>query len=262
MKIALIQMDVGANWSDKELPNLLQQASGVDLIVFPECMPFWHHEEPIAHEDAVAKLEKAGREVSDRTFIAGGYVTDGRHTYNRAYFVNRGVVENFYDKQIRWTGEYFKEGKVATCFEWFGEESNLFKCIPLICADAGDDLVPRKVRMMAAALDAGSGKTAPIVISSYGGGLMTDYWQPALREWSQGCDAPVLICGIAGTDSDQQYSYQGRKLSFGGGGSGAFWPDGHELQCEQGGIVVIDLEERTLTHTDIIEKTETKRSKT
>jgi predicted amidohydrolase len=247
MKIALIQLDVEADdWSHKQLPSLLQQAAGVDLIVFPECMPFWEDKEPVSHEKAVKVLEKAGREVSDRTFIAGGYVTDGRHTYNRAYFVNRGVVEKFYDKQIKWTGEKFKPGTRVECFEWAGN-----KCIPLICADAGDDLVPRKVRMMAAALDAGAGNSTPIVICSYGAGLMTDYWQPALREWSQGCDAPVVICGIAGTDRKSTYLYQEKRLPFGGGGSGAFWPDGHELQCEQGGIVVIDLHKKTLTRTDI-----------
>ncbi|MFM2252966.1 MAG: hypothetical protein RJB68_1303, partial [Pseudomonadota bacterium] len=36
MKIALVQLDVEVDqWSDKQLPNLLQQAAGVDLIVFP-----------------------------------------------------------------------------------------------------------------------------------------------------------------------------------------------------------------------------------
>lgn len=256
MKIALVQLDVEVDkWSDKQLSNLLQQATGVDLIVFPECMPFGDDKEPISHERAVKVLEKAGREVSDRTFIAGGYVTDGQYTYNRAYFVNRGVVEKFYDKQIKWTGEKFKPGTRAECFEWGGN-----KCIPLICADAGDDLVPRKVRMMAAALDAGAGERTPIVISSFGGGLMTDYWQPALRQWSQGCNAPVVICGIAGTHPTEKYSYQGKRLPFGGGGSGVFWPDGYELQCEQGGIVVIDLHKRTLAHTDI-EKTSRAASK-
>lgn len=225
MKIALVQLDVEVDtWSEEVFPNLLRQAAGTDLVVFPECMPFGNDKEPVSHEKAVKVLEEAGREITDCTFIAGGYVTDGRHTYNRVYLVNRGVVEKYYDKQIRWTGEKFKPGMNSECFEWAGK-----KCIPLICADAGDDLTPRKVRMMAAALEAGAGENIPIVICSYGGGLMTDYWQPALRQWSQGCEAPVVICGIAGTHPNEVYSYAGKKLQFGGGGSGAFWPDGHEL---------------------------------
>lgn len=257
MKIALVQLDVEVDiWSEQQLPNLLRQAAGTDLVVFPECMPFGSDKEPIPHEKAVKVLEKAGREIAHCTFIAGGYVTDEHHTYNRIYLVNRGVVDKYHDKQIRWKGEKFKSGKNANCFEWAGK-----KCIPLICADAGDDLVPRKVRMMAAVLEAGANKNTPIFICSYGGGLMTNYWRPALLQWSKGCNAPVVICGIAGTHPKEMYSYAGKKLPFGGGGSGAFWPDGKKLQCERGGIVVIDLRKRTLTRTDI-EKPSRIRSKT
>ena len=257
MKIALVQLDVEVDtWSERQLPNLLRQAAGTDLVVFPECMPFGNDEKPVAHDKAVNILEQAGREVSDCTFIAGGYVTDGQRTYNRVYLVNRGVVEKYYDKQIRWTGEKFTPGMKAECFEWASK-----KCIPLTCADAGDDLIPRKVQMMAAAIEAGAGQDVPIIVCSYGGGLMTDYWQPALQQWSQGCDAPVVICGIAGTHPTEKYPYKGKKLPFGGGGSGAFWPDGYELQCDQGGILVIDLKERTLTRTDI-DKPSRSKSKT
>jgi predicted amidohydrolase len=247
MKIALVQLDVEVDiWSEKQLPGLLRQAQGADLILFPECMPFENDAVPVTHEKAIKVLEKAGQEFAHCTFIAGGYVADGKHTYNRAYFVNRGVVEKYYDKQIRWTGEKFTPGTSATSFEWAGS-----KCIPLICADAGDDLTPRKVRMMSAAIKAGAGPNVPIVICSYGGGLMTDYWRPALRQWSQGCDAPVVICAIAGTHPTAIYRYKAERLPFGGGGSGAFWPDGHEIQCAQGGIVVIDLQTRTMTRMDI-----------
>jgi predicted amidohydrolase len=247
VRIALVQLDVEVDtWSEKELPNLLRQAAGTDLVVFPECMPFENDKEPVTHVKAVKVLEKAGQEVSDCTFIAGGYVTDGRHTYNRVYLVNRGVVEKYYDKQIRWTGEIFTPGTKAERFEWAGS-----KCIPLICADAGDDLTPQKVRMMAAAIEAGAGKDVPIVICSYGGGLMTDYWQPALQQWSQGCEAPVVICGIAGTHPTLKYPYKGENLPFGGGGSGVFWSDGLIEQCKEGGIVVVDLKERRLERKDI-----------
>lgn len=247
MGIALVQLDVQVDtWSAKQLPNLLRQAAGSDLVVFPEFMPFESDNKPLTHERAVKVLEKAGREVSDCTFLAGGYVTDGRHIYNRVYFVNCGVVEKHYDKHIRWNGERFTPGTKAECFEWAGK-----KCIPLICADAGDDLTPRKVRMMAAAIEAGAGNGVPIVVCSYGGGLMTDYWQPALRQWSQGCDAPVVICGIAGTHPKFKYRFQGNMHPFGGGGSGAFWPDGTDDQCEEGGIVVVDLTERSVERRDI-----------
>ena len=160
MNISLIQLNVhDPLWCANQLPNLLRQAAGSNLVVFPECMPFDSHDKPIAHEKAVELLEAAGREVADCTFIAGGYVKDGTRTRNRVYFVNRGVVENYYDKQVRWDDEFFTPGKTAERFDWADHS-----CIPLICADAGDDLTPRKVRMMAAALELGAGPNIPIII--------------------------------------------------------------------------------------------------
>ena len=97
------------------------------------------------------------------------------------------------------------------------------------------------------AINAGAGSETPIVICSYGGGLLTDYWQPALREWSQGCGAPVVICGIAGTHSEAIFKDK-NKMShpFGGGGSGAFWPNGHEQQSGRRGIVTVNIESQTV----------------
>lgn len=245
MKIALVQLDGEDKlWSEKNLSYFLRQASGSDLVVFPESMPFARVR---PHADAVQVLEAAGQEVADCTFIAGGYVMDGAYRRNRVYLVNGGKVKDYYDKQIVWPGEKFTPGKEAKLFEWDG-----MKCIPLICADAGDSLIPQKVRMMAAALAAGAGPDAPIVISSYGGGLMTDYWQPALREWSQGCDAPVVICGIAGTHSKKTYvDCKGLEHRFGGGGSGVFWQNGYQFQSPEEGIVVVDVHKRTMTRKDI-----------
>ncbi len=246
MKIALIQLNgEDALWAAEQLPNLLGQAAGNDLVVFPECMPFDDDKSPTLHKDAMKILADAGKQVPDSTFLAGGYISHDKHTRNRVYLVNRGKVIDWYDKKIRFEDEPFEPGKItkiAKCFEWEGK-----KCIPLICADAGDDLTPRKVRMMFAALEAGAGPDTPIVICSYGGGLLTDYWQPALREWSKGCDAPVVICGIAGTHSSATYTDKNKMTHpFGGGGSGAFWPSGHELQSVRRGIVLVNLDAQTL----------------
>ena len=241
MKIALMQLPWNYKpWSSNQLPKLLKQAGDADLVVFPECMPF---ATTTTDEEAKKELAQAGQVVSDCTFISGGYIREGTERRNRMYLTSGGRVVQSYDKQIRW-GERFKEGNKAECFAW---GSN--KCIPLICADAGDDLTPRKVQMMLSAIEAGAGPKVPIVISSYGGGLMTDYWRPALREWSNGCNAPVIICGISGWHSEQTYEdYMGNKQPFGGGGSGVFWPDGYELQTAVEGVVTIDLKHRTMEH--------------
>lgn len=249
MKIALVQLDgEDTLWSEKYLPDLLVQAAECDLVVFPECMPFARMKK---HEDAVRVLETAGLQVPKATFIAGGYVKDGEHVRNRVYLVNQGKVKKHYDKQRIWPGERFMPGEEATLFEWDDK-----KCIPLICADAGDRLIPQKVRMMAAAIAAGAGPDSPIVVCSYGGGLMTDYWQPALTEWSQGCDAPLVICGIAGTHSKEGYvDNRGLEHRFGGGGSGVFWQSGYQLQCPEEGIVIVDLQKRRLARKDILRPT-------
>lgn len=245
MQISLLQLD-GEDilWTPEHMPMLLQQASESDLIVFPEGMPFLNDQDPILHKEAIKILSVAGKKVPESTFMAGGYIIEAEHTRNRVYLVSRGKVIDWYDKQIVWDGEDFKPGTGAKCFEWDGK-----KCIPLICADAGDDLIPRKVRMMFAALEAGAGSESktPIVICSYGGGLLTDYWQPALREWSQGCGAPVVICGISGTHSTATFKDKNKMAhSFGCGGSGAFWPNGHEQQSGRRGIVTVNTESQTV----------------
>jgi hypothetical protein len=246
MQISLIQLDGEDNqlWTAEQMPLLLRQAADTDLKVFPEGMPFWNDKKPKLHEDAMKTLTDVGKQVPESTFIAGGYISDDGQTRNRVYLVNRGkVVEgDWYDKQIVWKGENFEPGTAAKCFEWDDK-----KCIPLICADAGDYLTPQKVRMMFNALEAGAGPETPIVICSYGGGLLTDYWQPALREWSLGCGAPVVICGISGTHSTATFKDKNKMThSFGGGGSGAFWPNGHEQQSGRRGIVTVDIESQTV----------------
>lgn len=242
MQISLIQLD-GEDilWSPEHMPMLLRQTPESDLIVFPEGMPFLNDKDPILHKEAMKTLSDAGKQVSECTFIAGGYISEAEHTRNRVYLVNRGKVIDWYDKQIVWEGEDFKPGIGAKCFEWDGK-----KCIPLICADAGEYLSPEKIERMFKVIKAGAGPKTPIVISSYGGGLLTDYWQPSLREWSKGCDAPVLICGISGTHSETFFK-DTNKMShpFGGGGSGAFWPTGHEQQSGRRGIVTVNIASET-----------------
>jgi predicted amidohydrolase len=243
MQISLIQID-GDDilWTPEHMPMLLRQAAESDLVVFPEGMPFLNDEVPILHKDAIKTLSDVGNHVPESTFIAGGYVIEAKHTRNRVYLVNRGKVIDWYDKQIIWEGEHFEPGTAAKCFEWDGK-----KCIPLICADAGDDLTPRKVRMMLDALDKGAGPETPIVVCSYGAGLLTDYWQPALREWSQGCNAPVVICGISGTHGTATYKDKNKMVHpFGGGGSGGFWPSQRELQSGCRGIVTVNIESQTV----------------
>lgn len=242
MRISLIQLDgVDKLWTHKQMPMFLRQAAESDLVVFPECMPF---RTPKLHEDAMKILSDVGKQVPESTFIAGGYIRDGEDTRNRVYLVNQGNIakDDWYDKQIHWKGEKFKPGTAAKCFEWADK-----KCIPLICADAGEYLNPEKIERMFKVIKAGAGPKTPIVICSYGGGLLTDYWQPALREWSQGCDAPVVICGISGTHSKEIYEDKNEKIhSFGGGGSGAFWPNGHKQQSTRHGIVTVNLESQTV----------------
>lgn len=244
MKISLFQLGCDDNdlWSPEWLPKLLRAAKNSDLAVFPGSMPFdgdpW-----ITDKKAVAELEKASRLVPQLAFVAGGYVKVGRKERNRVYLVCGGKVLNFYDQQIPWKGESFDCGNAIKKFTW----KKQFGAIPLICADACDDLGPSKVRMMSEALAAGAGPKVPIVVCSYGGGLTTDYWQGPLDEWSRGCAAPVVICGVSGEDSTETYEDRAGVIRpFGGGGSGAFWPDGERIQHVKRGMLQLDLEKRTL----------------
>lgn len=247
MKLSLFQLDChDPHWDDAlspdSLPKLLASAKQCDLAVFPETMPFYEEKPPITHAKAVAALEEASRQVPHVAFIAGGYVKDGTETRNRAYLVRAGAVLDSYDKQIKWQGETFDPGNTIKKFTW-----GRFGVIPLICADAGDDLGPRKVRMMSEALAAGAGPKVPIVVCSYGGGLTTDFWHIPLDEWSRGCEAPVVICGVAGEHDTETYKDVGGVYRpFGGGGSGAFWPDGELVQHTKRGRLQLDLEKRSL----------------
>jgi len=63
--------------------------------------------------------------------------------------------------------------------------------------------------------------------------------------WARACDAPLLICGIAGSVTEATCEYRGEVLNFGGGGSGMFWPEGREWQAKRPGVVTVDLKART-----------------
>jgi predicted amidohydrolase len=243
MKIALVQMHVDDRWALKTIPSFLNSAApGADLVVFPECMPFWNMTKPPAIEDAQALLVKAGKSCRGTAFMAGGYVKDGAKIRNAVFLLHDGEIKGMYFKRIPWETEKFDPGEKAVCFKWEG-----FACVPLICADAGDDPGPRRTRMVSEAIKAGAGKSTPIIVCSYGGGLRTSYWHEPLQAWSGGSGAPVAICGFAGTDAEQMYLDEddvARK--FGGGGSGVFWPDGtHSDQPTKRCIYIVDLDRRT-----------------
>jgi predicted amidohydrolase len=245
MKITLVQLD--ANWCVNDLPRWLISAPCSDLIVFPECYPF-EREAGIAHDTAKKRLEAVAQQVLGRTFIAGGYVyekgLDGaRILRNRVYLVHQGFVVDYYDKQIVWEKEKFTPSNIVKLFAW-GEH----RCLPLICADA--DSGPKSDFMnnlILRAKAAGAGSNVPIVVSSFGAMLMKPYWTDSLHHLSDQCQAPVLICGIAGK-SEHTFHYpvkdggDDKDHPFGGGGSGLFIPGNQESkQYAELGYITVDL---------------------
>ena len=239
MKISLIQLDAGTteNWSYKDIPKLLIASKGADLAVFPENMPFYDLEELITIEDAREKLKSVSS--SDIAFIAGGYVKEDRNTRNAVFLAYDKAIHGTYFKRIPWNDEPIEPGESTVLFSW----KPGFSCVPLICADAMYNPNRTSTKMMneAIQLGANSDTDTPIIISSYGADLETNFWQKPLKLWSQGCGAVVAICGISG-NSKITFKENGKKRHYGGGGSSMYWADGSRSSHEnkESGIYLID----------------------
>lgn len=232
VKIALVQLHENRDpWRVEAIPTYLDAAAGVDLVVFPEFMPFYAEGKKIPKiRDAESWLSEQSRESNGVAFIAGGYVQDGKRTRNAIFLVHEGKVEGRYFKRIPWKKERFVRGEKAECFRWAA-----FSCVPLICADV-DEPSPVQTRMMYEAIQAGAGKDTPIVVCSYGEGLQKPGWRSPLRAWAKACGAPVAICGFSGRNKHN---------GFGGGGSGMFWPNGfHTEQPSPRGIYIVNTNRR------------------
>lgn len=242
MRIALIQLHANdKKWAPEEIPHLILNAEGADLIVFPEAMPFGLEKgrKVPSIETAVNRLCDLG--TFDTAFVAGGYVKDGNVKRNAAFLIHKGRLCGEYFKRIMWQDETaISSGPCGVKFSW-----DRFSCIPLICADAGDDSSKRVTAMMMnEALVLGANADTPIVVPSYGARLKTDYWHVPLIAWAQTCDAPVAICGVSGR-SKEAYIENGKEKYYGGGGSGVFWPDGtHTQQSGERGIYMVDISTR------------------
>lgn len=239
MKIALFQMHADDDrWSAAEMPALLSRVAGVDLAVFPECMPFTSTGKSALDIHEAAKI--LGSVSADIPFVAGGYVNDSGQIRNAAFLVESGRVLDVYFKRRRWRGERFSPGDSTKLFR-----ASKATCIPLICADAGDDAGPDRTRMMYETITAGAGPSVPIVVCSYGAFLRTPYWRNPLKAWAANCNAPVAVCGVAGRGK-QTFRDDGKTYHYGGGGSGVFWPDGEiSEQPTAVGVLVVDTARRS-----------------
>jgi len=219
MKIALAQVDAGESWSSGTLARCLESAGDVDLVVFPECFPFWNAgKKALSLTEAKAHLRGLSGKAAP-PFIAGGYVRERSWLRNAAFLVSGGVVRGTYFKRLfgeeedgdPGSGLGLKLGTKAVRFEWDGNA-----CIPLICADACGD---RKAEMVKEVKALGAGRRVPIVVVSYAGEVRAKDWTDSLKTWSRLARAPVAYCNFAG---------RVRLASglYGLGGSGVFWPDG------------------------------------
>ena len=250
MKIILVQLDAGEDWRYEDLIYWLEKAPSGDLVVFPECYPFWR-EKGITHKTAMSRLEATAQACMVRSFIAGGYVADegidgSRILRNRTYLVHHGFVVDYYDKQIAFQGENLSPNNIVKLFSWGNQ-----RCLPLICADADDG--PKSSfmdRLVTRARALGVGPQVPIIVSSYGAMLTEPYWKDSLHHLADTCEAPVLICGIAGKSSstfiyDIKDGGDGAKRHYGGGGggSGLFIPGQQESrQYEPPCYIVVNLD--------------------
>ncbi|MFM9433546.1 putative amidohydrolase [Janthinobacterium sp. CG_23.3] len=243
MKIALVQLDASNDdaWSIDSMEDLLSLSSGADLVVFPEGMPFYQTgKNTVSNEVAIEKL--CSVKSVGKPFIAGGYVRYGEHIRNVAYLIYKGTMLASYFKRTKWRGEHFEPGNESEVVKFSWETK---ACIPLICADAGDNPSPTGTRRMYQALELGADTNTPIVIPSFGAGLMTSYWKVPLTAWARGCGAPVAICGVSGK-SNNTYFEDGESKHYGGGGSAVFLPDGTiSEQSAKRGIYIVDLKKGT-----------------
>jgi predicted amidohydrolase len=241
MKISLIQLDAGTteNWSCEDIPQLLMASKGCDLAVFPENMPFHSLEKIITIKEAREKLITKSILFPDIAFIAGGYVAGDSGTRNAVFLVYNGAIHGTYFKRIPWDNEPIEPGEKAVLFSW----KPGFSCVPLICADAiyNPSRIGTKMMDEVIAIGANVDTDTPIVISSYGADLETDYWQIPLKLWSKGCGAVVAICAVSGK-SKSTFEEDGKTRNYGGGGSAMFWTDGSRSsdKNKKSGIYLID----------------------
>ena len=246
MKTTLVQLDASLDWRGIGIAGCLASAPRADLTVFPECYPFWR-EAGISHTTAMQRLEGVAGQLPGKTFMAGGYVADvgvdgARIRRNRVYLVHQGFVVDYYDKQCVFEREPLTPANLVKLFAW-----DVHRCLPLICADA--DQGPASAfmaRLVQRATAAGAGPGVPIVVSSYGALLAQPYWTDSLHHLADACQAPVLICGIAGK-SRSTFRYRvedggdGRLHPFGGGGSGLFLPGRRDAkQYAEPGYITVD----------------------
>ncbi|OAI07035.1 hypothetical protein A1353_08410 [Methylomonas methanica] len=236
MKIALVQLDADdALWRTAAIPTVLALSKAADLVVFPECMPFYKvGKQAPSIKQACQLLTQYTHKHS--AFIAGGYVVEDEALRNAAFLVYQGKIYGQYFKRIVWQDEPIVVGSSAVRFEWGAHKA----CIPLICADAAENPTPVGTCMMYEAIQLGANSDTPIVVPSYSAGLTQAMWREALYFWSTGCGAPVAICGISG-QSRVTYQDGDVRKHYGGGGSAVFWPDGSRTrQSSKRGIYIVD----------------------
>ncbi|KGM40410.1 hypothetical protein JY96_11215 [Aquabacterium sp. NJ1] len=226
-------------WSLSGIQKVLMSASDIDLVVFPEYLPF---DEKTPNKLAVRELEMISASCPDVPFIAGGSVVVDGKLRNAVFLCEQGKVVDHYYKRILWHEEEYVPGTQTKLFVW-----SRGRCVPLICADASDNPSPTGTRMMYEAIKAGAGPDVPIVVCTYGARFFEEYWQLPLQTWATGCDANVLVCAVSGkgneyTDDDESLGH------FGGGGSGLFRPglNTKPLQRVHRGICVVDTVSATL----------------
>ena len=240
MKIALVQLDANdCLWKSSEMAGLLRPLKDMDLVVFPECMPF-DKSSSVEYAEAVSILEGVSRQSRAPAFMAGGYVLQNEIMRNAVFLTFAGKTVDSYFKRSPWQEPDISPGGESKKFIW-----KKGSCVPLICADAADNPSPNGTRMMYEAIRCGACSDVPIVVASYGTWLFEDYWQEPLNFWSRGTGAPVVICGVSGVgDSFEDNGILG---NYGGGGSGVFWPDGQApSQRKNRGIHIVDTVSRRM----------------
>lgn len=240
MRIALIQLNAHDRlWSLSGLHEVLQAVSDVDLVVFPEYLPF---DEKTPVKLAVRELERISSACPDVPFMAGGSVVVDGKLRNAVFLCEQGKVVDRYYKRLLWHEDEYVPGTQTKLFVW-----SRGRCVPLICADAGDNPSPTGTKMMYEAVKAGAGPDVPIVVCTYGARFFEEYWQLPLRTWATGCDAKVLVCAVSGV-GDKYQDYDGSSGRFGGGGSGFYSPGltTKPLRRFRRGICVVDTVSATL----------------
>lgn len=238
MKIALVQFDAEDTlWDIDEMPGILDSIKDVDLIVFPECMPFDSIKEETSIEKAEQELAKLSLKAKGAAIICGGYVLENKIARNAVFLSYKGKTLGRYFKRLPWQEPGISPGGETKRFEWEGHS-----CIPLICADAADNPSQTGTRMMYEAVRHGASGDVPIVVASYGAWLNTPYWRKPLQTWADGCEAPVVICGVSGKGA--YFEEDGRSGHYGGGGTGVFWPKAEDnrppIQSKERGIHTVD----------------------